>query len=92
MLHNGVPPEVALEALARGLVNKLLHAPLAALNGAGEAERAELIALLARVYGLPEEAEVRSASVPATPAGATGSEPALPLAASSPTAGSRPTD
>jgi glutamyl-tRNA reductase len=60
MLHNGVPPEVALEALARGLVNKLLHAPLAALNGAGEAERAELIALLTRVYGLADDAEPRA--------------------------------
>ena len=43
-----------LEALARGLTNKLLHAPLAALNAAGEAERAELIALFARVYRLPD--------------------------------------
>ena len=54
MLQNGAPAEQALEALARGLTNKLLHAPLAALNGAGEAERAELIALLTRVYGLPD--------------------------------------
>ena len=37
-----------------GLTNKLLHAPLSALNGAGEAERAELIALFQRVYKLPE--------------------------------------
>jgi glutamyl-tRNA reductase len=88
MLHNGVPPEVALEALARGLVNKLLHAPLAALNGAGEAERAELIALLTRVYGLPEDAEARAESVPATPAPARDSESAVRLAASSPAPGS----
>ncbi len=54
MLAGGAPPERALEALARGLTNKLLHPPLAALNAAGEAERAELIALLQRVYKLPE--------------------------------------
>ena len=43
-----------LEALARGLTNKFLHAPLSALNAAGEAERAELIALFQRVYKLPD--------------------------------------
>ena len=51
-LANGASPEQVLEALARGLTNKLLHGPLAALNAAGEAERAELIALLSRVYRL----------------------------------------
>jgi glutamyl-tRNA reductase len=54
MLAGGAAPEAVLEALARGLTNKLLHAPLAALNQAGDAERAELIALLQRVYKLPE--------------------------------------
>jgi glutamyl-tRNA reductase len=53
-LANGTSPEQVLEALARGLTNKFLHAPLAALNQAGEAERAELIALFQRVYKLPE--------------------------------------
>jgi glutamyl-tRNA reductase len=51
-LANGASPEQALEALARGLTNKLLHAPMAALNAAGDAERAELIELLAKVYKL----------------------------------------
>ena len=51
-LANGASPEQALAALARGLPNKLLHGPLAALSAAGEAERAELIALLSRVYRL----------------------------------------
>jgi glutamyl-tRNA reductase len=59
MLGNGAAPEQALEALARALVNKLLHAPLAALNAAGEAERAELIAVLTRVYGLAEDADAQ---------------------------------
>ena len=54
MLANGTEPERALEALARGLSNKFLHAPLSALNTAGDAERAELIALFQRVYRLHE--------------------------------------
>ena len=54
MLAGGASPEQTIDALARGLTNKLLHAPLAALNAAGDAERAELIALLQRVYNLPE--------------------------------------
>jgi len=53
-LANGASPDQALEALARGLTNKLLHGPLSALNAAGDAERAELIALLSRIYRLPE--------------------------------------
>jgi len=55
LLANGTPPEQALEQLARGLTNKFLHAPTQALNTAGEAERAELMALFQRVYQLPEE-------------------------------------
>ncbi|MBS0320209.1 MAG: glutamyl-tRNA reductase [Proteobacteria bacterium] len=55
LLANGTSPEAALEALARGLTSKLLHAPLAALNQAGDAERAELMALFQRIYRLPDE-------------------------------------
>jgi glutamyl-tRNA reductase len=54
MLAGGAAPEAVLEALARGLTNKLLHAPLSVLNAAGDAERAELIAALTRVYRLDE--------------------------------------
>jgi glutamyl-tRNA reductase len=54
MLSAGAPAGEVLEALARGLTNKLLHPSLAALNAAGEAERAELIALFSRIYGLAE--------------------------------------
>ncbi len=54
MLLAGAAPEAALEALARGLTNKLLHAPVSALNQAGDAERAELMALFQRIYKLPE--------------------------------------
>jgi len=54
MLATGASPQDALDALARGLTHKLLHPSLAALNAAGEAERAELIALFSRIYGLAE--------------------------------------
>jgi len=54
MLAAGASPDQVLDALARGLTNKLLHAPLSALNAAGEAERLELIAVLQRVYRLDE--------------------------------------
>ncbi len=52
MLAAGTAPDQVLELLARGLTNKLLHAPLSALNAAGDAERAEMIAVLQRVYRL----------------------------------------
>jgi glutamyl-tRNA reductase len=55
LLANGTPPEQVLEALSRGLTNKFLHAPTDALNRAGEAERAELIALFQQMYKLPEK-------------------------------------
>ncbi len=50
MLAAGESPDVVIEALARGLTSKFLHAPLSALNAAGEAERAELILALSRMY------------------------------------------
>ena len=55
LLASGTPAGQALEQLARGLTHKLLHGPTQALNEAGEAERAELLAVLQRVYQLPEE-------------------------------------
>ena len=54
MLAAGTPPNEVVDALARALTSKLLHPSLAALNAAGEAERAELIALFSRIYGLAE--------------------------------------
>jgi glutamyl-tRNA reductase len=54
MLATGTPADEVLDALARGLTSKFLHPSLAALNAAGEAERAELIALFSRVYGCAE--------------------------------------
>ena len=60
LLAGGTPPEEVLEAFARGLTNKLLHAPLVALNAAGDAERAELIASLQRVYKLPDSSSGES--------------------------------
>src|ERR1700676_2077580 len=55
LLAGGAPPEQVLDQLARGLTNKFLHAPTQALNRAGEAERAELLALLHHIYQLPDE-------------------------------------
>ena len=55
LLANGTPPDQVLDQLARGLTNKFLHGPTQALNAAGEAERAELLALFQHVYHLPEE-------------------------------------
>ena len=60
LLAAGTPADDVLEALARGLTNKLLHAPLAALNAAGDAERAELIASLQRVYKLTDSSSGES--------------------------------
>ena len=54
LLAHGTPPEQVLEALARGLTNKFLHGPTQALNQAGDAERAELVAMLERIYRLPD--------------------------------------
>jgi glutamyl-tRNA reductase len=55
MLANGTPADQVLEQLARNLTHKFLHGPTQALNQAGEAERAEMLALYQRVYQLPEE-------------------------------------
>jgi len=54
-LAGGAAPEQVLEALARGLTNKFLHAPTQALNQAGDAERVELVALFERIYRLPDQ-------------------------------------
>jgi glutamyl-tRNA reductase len=53
LLAGGTPPAEALDQLARGLTNKFLHAPTQALNKAGDAERAELVAMLDKIYQLP---------------------------------------
>jgi glutamyl-tRNA reductase len=52
LLARGDAPEQVLEALSLGLTNKFLHAPTQALNQANSAERADLTALIARLYHL----------------------------------------
>ena len=47
-------PSATLEQLARGLTAKFLHAPTQALNQAGDAERAELVAMFAKIYEIPD--------------------------------------
>ena len=54
MLASGAAPDKVLDALSRGLAAKFLHGPLSALNTAGDAERAELVALFQRVYKLED--------------------------------------
>ena len=55
LLSGGMPADQVLDQLARGLTNKFLHAPTQALSQAGDAERAELLAMLHRVYQLPDD-------------------------------------
>ncbi len=54
-LLRGDDPRAVLEALSRGLMNKLLHDPSHALNSAGETEREELARLVSRLYNLHGE-------------------------------------
>jgi glutamyl-tRNA reductase len=51
-LARGDDPGKVLDALSHGLTNKLLHAPTHALNEAQGDERAEVSALIARIYHL----------------------------------------
>jgi glutamyl-tRNA reductase len=55
LLAGGMPAEQVLDQFARGLTKKFLHAPTQALNQAGEAERAQLLATLQRMYQLPDD-------------------------------------
>ncbi len=51
-LTRGDEPHQVLEALARGLLNKMLHEPCHALNQAAAAEREDLVRLVSRLYNL----------------------------------------
>jgi len=55
LLAGGATPEQVIEQLARGLTNKFLHAPAQALTRAGDAERAQLLAMLHHIYQLPDD-------------------------------------
>jgi len=52
LLARGEDPAKVLDALSHGLTNKLLHAPTHALNQAEGTERAEVSALISRIYRL----------------------------------------
>jgi glutamyl-tRNA reductase len=54
LLANGANPAEVLDQLSRALANKFLHAPSQALNQAGTAERAEMLALYQRIYNFPD--------------------------------------
>jgi glutamyl-tRNA reductase len=51
-LHRGDDPAKVLEALSRGITNKLMHPPTQALNQAEGEDRARVAGLLADVYHL----------------------------------------
>jgi glutamyl-tRNA reductase len=53
-LVNGADPAEVLEQMSRALANKFLHGPSQALNQAGAAERAEMLALYQRIYNFPD--------------------------------------
>jgi len=55
LLARGGDPAKVLDALSHGITNKLLHAPTHALNQAEGAERAEVAALISRIYRLNSE-------------------------------------
>ncbi len=50
MLHRGEDPAEVLEALSRGLTNKLMHSPTQALNEASSEERRALSDTLVRLF------------------------------------------
>ncbi|MBI4985124.1 MAG: glutamyl-tRNA reductase [Rhodocyclales bacterium] len=52
LLHRGDDPAKVLEALSRGLTNKLMHGPTQALNQAEGDERTTLSDLISRIYRL----------------------------------------
>lgn len=55
-LAKGDDPQQVLEALSRGLTNKLLHIPSHTLNHASASERYKLVELLTRLYQIhPDE-------------------------------------
>jgi len=53
-LANGANPAEVLEQMSKALANKFLHGPSQALNQAGAAERAEMLALYQRIYNFPD--------------------------------------
>ncbi len=52
LLARGDDPAKVLDALSHGITNKLLHAPTHALNQAEGTDRAEVSALISRIYRL----------------------------------------
>lgn len=54
LLANGSNPADVLDQMSKALANKFLHGPSQALNQAGAAERAEMLALYQRIYNFPD--------------------------------------
>jgi len=55
LLHRGDDPAQVLEALSKGLTNKLLHPPTQALNMAEGEERSEVAHVISRIWQLHTE-------------------------------------
>jgi glutamyl-tRNA reductase len=55
LLHRGDDPVHVLDALSKGLTNKLLHPPTQALNQAEGSERGEVAQLISRIWHLHPE-------------------------------------
>jgi glutamyl-tRNA reductase len=55
LLQRGDDPTQVLEALSKGLTNKLLHPPTQALNLAEGAERNEVAQVISRIWHLHPE-------------------------------------
>jgi glutamyl-tRNA reductase len=55
LLHRGDDPAQVLEALSKGLTNKLLHPPTQALNLAEGEERGEVAQVISRIWQLHSE-------------------------------------
>lgn len=55
LLQTGIAPQEALQRLAQGLMNKLLHEPTVQLRKAATQEQEELLAAAQQLFGLQDE-------------------------------------
>jgi glutamyl-tRNA reductase len=54
LLNNGAPPDEVLALLARGLTNKLMHAPSVQLKKFSAAGRQDALAVASELFALEE--------------------------------------
>jgi glutamyl-tRNA reductase len=63
-LAKGASPEEALEALARGLTQKMLHGALAELHNADPVQRAQMATAVTRLFLRGERPQGADATTP----------------------------